>query len=384
MIVSDAGVRSGCMFSARQNRRSKWRGVFRSTRLQACGNCACANPSAAAVTETSVDESLFRPHPVGLAAKLDARTVWTHDEAEVQKFLRAKPTAAGAAKRRPFVIAIDSEQPWVPPAAEKFAADLQALGRAAKVVRSRVTSCACPTIGGPPGAGWRAAVARRTGRSGDVRRRPRSSCWRSATRTGDRSARAARRAPGSDLHAFPRDRQSRHRLDAPRLLQFSRYLTILANDDAGLRRWPRRPCPRSRDRLPCRSRPAHILSGHAPDRKPPSSSKGPTTLRDAFSAEDRVRSVDVDAATGACSSARLASATISSALRRREIAVETIPSRTQRLFRQWIMKGVKSWLRQGQDSPVPLDGETGRISKNSPPRSGRTPTTPMARIWKAR
>ncbi|MBM4039452.1 MAG: hypothetical protein FJ290_13150 [Planctomycetes bacterium] len=58
------------------------------------------------------------------AATLDERTVRVHDAPRTQEFLKAKP---------PIVIAVDAEQAWVRPHAERLAKALTAAGREAKV-----------------------------------------------------------------------------------------------------------------------------------------------------------------------------------------------------------------------------------------------------------
>ena len=72
--------------------------------------------------------------------KSTTRPVWVHDGARIKEFLAGEaPTAtpakdAAAAPPPEILIALDEEQPWCRPQAEKLAAALVARGRPAKVV----------------------------------------------------------------------------------------------------------------------------------------------------------------------------------------------------------------------------------------------------------
>ena len=249
-----------------------------------------------AVTEATVEVSA--PAAPTLAAKLDTRTVWVNDEAEVQKFLAAKPAAAGAAEAPAIVIAIDNEQPWCRPQAEKLAADLQARGRAAKVVAVadvlRVVndwSRETPVLDG--GRLWRGELV-------DPGMFVDAPLILLGKRYENRLIEALSRrdvlpevisthfpAPGKAVVGWTR-RAFSNAHDT---------VTVLANDEAGLAAGLAAlptlggtPAPRGLMQA--------SFQQDAPRSEATAVSKAPTTLRDALSAEDRVRTLDVDAATG--------------------------------------------------------------------------------------
>ena len=64
-----------------------------------------------------------------VAGRLDGRDVWIHQADRVGRFVAEKP----AAQTPDIVIAIDAEQPWVRPHAEKLVAALAAKGRPARI-----------------------------------------------------------------------------------------------------------------------------------------------------------------------------------------------------------------------------------------------------------
>ena len=64
-----------------------------------------------------------------VAGRLDGRDVWIHQPDRVGRFVAEKP----AAQTPDIVIAIDAEQPWVRPHAEKLVAALAAKGRPARI-----------------------------------------------------------------------------------------------------------------------------------------------------------------------------------------------------------------------------------------------------------
>lgn len=66
-----------------------------------------------------------------VSGKLDTQTVWVHEPEHVRKFIQDRP-AEGTPE---ILIAIDEEQPWCRPHAEKLVAELKARGRAARIAK---------------------------------------------------------------------------------------------------------------------------------------------------------------------------------------------------------------------------------------------------------
>ncbi len=248
-----------------------------------------------AVTEANVD--VTAPSTLGLTAKLDTRTVWTHDEVEVQKFLSAKPAAAGAAEVPAILIAIDNEQPWCRPHAEKLAADLQARGRAAKVVavadvlRLPNDWGEIPVLDG--GRLWRGELVD-PGMFVDaplilLGRRYENRLIEALARRDVLPEVISTHFPASGKAVVGWTRRA-----------FSNVydtVTVLANDDAGLAAGLA-ALPTLGTATPPPSLIQASFSAEAPRSDAVAASKAPSTIRDALSAEDRVRSLDVDPATG--------------------------------------------------------------------------------------
>ena len=80
-----------------------------------------------AVAEAAVQVAAAEQPAV--AGRLDGRDVWIHQPDRVGRFVAEKP----AAQTPDIVIAIDAEQPWVRPHAEKLVAALAAKGRPARI-----------------------------------------------------------------------------------------------------------------------------------------------------------------------------------------------------------------------------------------------------------
>ncbi|MGB8355169.1 MAG: PQQ-binding-like beta-propeller repeat protein [Chthoniobacteraceae bacterium] len=254
-----------------------------------------------AVTETGVD--VTTPATLSLDAKLDTSPVWVHDGQRIKEFLTgttetSTPAKAGAAVHPPeILIALDEEQPWCRPQAEKLAAALVARGRAAKVVNvSDVLRIPndwgqTPVLDG--GRLWRGELV-------DPGLAVDAPLILLGHRYENRLIEAlARRdvlpevisthfpAPGKAVVGWTRRAFS----------NFYDTVSVLANDDAGMAAGIAEMLHADGSApLPATVQPAFQASAVLTPAS--ASSNAPTSLRDTLSGEDRIRTLDVDPATG--------------------------------------------------------------------------------------
>ena len=296
-----------------------------------------------AVAEATVEVSPAAG--LSLAGKLDDRTVWLHDANRVKEFLARGgdtlvPREGNAGDKSvpltPITIAVDDEQSWCRPHAEKLAAALNAKGRPAKVAALATVlripndwHNELPVLDG--GRMWRGELVD-PGLFVDaplilLGRRYENRLIEALARRDvlPEVISAHFPAPGRAVVGWTRRAFS----------NFHDTITVLANDDAGLaagvaellaswtavaersgdtaltsRGAERTPAATDRSagpesgvalRFPPQSMMtlAHAaFSSTAPLAAAASATKAPTSLRDALSSEDRIRSLDVDPATG--------------------------------------------------------------------------------------
>ncbi len=231
---------------------------------------------------------------VPVAASLDTRPVWAHDPDRIHEFVTGKGLPADAPA---IVIAIDAEQPWTRPHAEKLAATLKARGRdvriadVVEVIRIPNDWGQIPVLDG--GRIWRGQLVD----PGIFVDAPLILLGR---RYENRLSEALIRRD-----VFPEVITANFPASGKAVINWTRRafsvdydtISIMANDDAGL--------AAGIAALPDVSGPPETGAlTRATFTAPTQSvaavavSKEPTTLRDVLSAEDRVRSVDVDPATG--------------------------------------------------------------------------------------
>ena len=248
-----------------------------------------------AVAEATVEISAAAG--LTLAAKLDERAVWVHDANRVKEFLARDGDKS--ASTNPIIIAVDDEQPWCRPHAEKLAAALNAKGRPAKVAALATVlripndwHTELPVLDG--GRMWRGELV-------DPGLFVDAPLILLGRRYENRLVEALVRrdvlpevisthfpAPGRAVVGWTRRAFS----------NFHDTLTVLANDDAGLGAGIAALLETS----PSSTDATGLVLAKAADNAPLAAAtvaaKAPTTLRDALSGEDRIRSLDVDAATG--------------------------------------------------------------------------------------
>jgi outer membrane protein assembly factor BamB len=238
--------------------------------------------------------AVAQPAPTG---RLDDRQVWINEPQMVGRFVGEKPAAGAPA----IVIAVDAEQPWVRPHAEKLVAALAAKGRPAKiapvaeVIRVINEWGKIPVVDG--GRLWRGNVV-------DPGLFVDAPLILLGKRYENRLLEALARRD-----VFP-EVVSEHFPAAGRaVINWTRHgfsnrfdtISILANDDAGLAAGilaltdvgGSNAAPQARPRDLARA--TFAAGGLAPaSPRPPA----PATLRDALAGEDWVRAVDVDPASG--------------------------------------------------------------------------------------
>ncbi len=245
-----------------------------------------------AVSEAKID--VTPPVSAAVAGKLDNRPVWIHDADRIHKFI----TGDASAKDSPgIVIALDAEQPWTRPHAEKLAAALKARGRAvtiaavSDVVRIPNDWGEIPVLDG--GRLWRGDLVD----PGIFVDAPLILLGR---RYENRLIEALARRD-----VLPEVISSNFPASGKAVIGWTRRafstthdtVTILANDDsglaAGIAAFPDIAGP-------AETRSLARANYQAPATPPAVTTAGkePASLRDALSAEDRVRSLDVDPATG--------------------------------------------------------------------------------------
>ncbi len=263
-----------------------------------------------AVAEATIEVSAVATP--ALAGKLDDRTVWVHDANRVKEFLMRggdtpvpregkAPAVAGDknAPTAPITIAVDDEQPWCRPHAVKLAAALTGKGQAAKVVSLaevlRIPNDwhnELPVLDG--GRMWRGELV-------DPGLFVDAPLILLGRRYENRLIEAlARRdvlpevisthfpAPGRAVIGWTRRAFS----------NFHDTLTVLANDDAGLAAGVAALLETSPATAEAPVLTLAKAAADAPLAPAANAAKAPTTLRDALSSEDRIRSLDVDVATG--------------------------------------------------------------------------------------
>ena len=263
-----------------------------------------------AVAEATVEVSAVAAPT--LAGKLDDRTVWVHDANRVREFLArggdtpvpqssvkpTSPTALPGDKSVPITIAVDDEQPWCRPHAEKLAAALNAKGRPAKVaalatvLRIPNDWSQEPVLDG--GRMWRGELV-------DPGLFVDAPLILLGRRYENRLVEALVRrdvlpevisthfpAPGRAVVGWTRRAFS----------NFHDTLTVLANDDAGLAAGIAALLETSPATTEAPVLTLAKVAADAPLAPAVSAAKAPTTLRDALSSEDRIRTLDVDPATG--------------------------------------------------------------------------------------
>ena len=249
-----------------------------------------------AVAEATVEVSAVATPT--LAGKLDDRAVWVHDANRVKEFLVARAEDKSGTIPS-VVIAVDDEQPWCRPHAVKLAAALNAKGRTAKVVSLaevlRIPNdwhTELPVLDG--GRMWRGELV-------DPGLFVDAPLILLGRRYENRLVEAlARRdvlpevisthfpAPGRAVVGWTRRAFS----------NFHDTLTVLANDDAGLAAGIAALLETSPATADAPVLALAKVAADAPLTPAASAAKAPTTLRDALSSEDRIRTLDVDATTG--------------------------------------------------------------------------------------
>lgn len=228
-----------------------------------------------------------------LAGKLDTQAVWIHEPEHIQKFINDKPPEGTPE----IVIAIDAEQPWVRPHAEKLVAELKAKGRTARiapvseVVRVVNEWGETPVLDG--GRLWRGELVD-PGLFVDaplilLGRRYENRLIEALARRDVLPEVISANFPGSGKAVIGWTRRG--------FSNFYNTVTVLANDDAGLAAGiAALPNVTGKTELPKLTQAAFTANSKLePGASLP---KLPTPLRDALSGEDRVRSVDVDPTTG--------------------------------------------------------------------------------------
>lgn len=244
------------------------------------------------VAETAVEVSAAAS--LALDAKLDARPVWLHDANRVKEFLDGNAKAP----QPEIIIALDAEQPWCRPHAEKLVAELKALGRAAKIVPvSEAVRIPAdwnnenPVLDG--GRLWRGELVD----PGLLVDAPLILLGR---RYENRLIEALARRdvlPETISTHFPAPGRAVVGWTRRAFSNFHDTLTVFANDDEGL-------AAGIAGLLGTEGKPTGttlakaVVAPGAALTPASASSKAPSTLRDALSGEDRIRTLDVDAATG--------------------------------------------------------------------------------------
>ena len=249
-----------------------------------------------AVAEAAVQVAAAEQPAV--AGRLDGRQVWVHEPERVGRFVSEKP----AAQSPDIVIAIDAEQPWVRPHAERLVAALQAKGRAARIAPvaevARVVNDwgTIPVLDG--GRLWRGELV-------DPGLFVDAPLILLGKRYENRLLEALARRD-----VFPEVISENFPAAGRAVINWTRHgfsntfdtISILANDDAGLSAGVAAlsavTASGERERAGPRTLAQAAFSGGAnlvPAASRPSS---PSTLRDALAGEDWVRAIDVDPASG--------------------------------------------------------------------------------------